>query len=86
MNLKLKIRNETQTSFRLSLGRAEIITLVEANGILIPPNEELIYPTIPSSAEVIFRVPTGGDWSGMNCDIDDDFPVVISWEGKNPDA
>lgn len=35
---------------------------------------------IPVNATVQFRVPSGGDWSGMDVDVDKDSPVRVVYE------
>lgn len=35
---------------------------------------------VPSNAKVTFIVPSGGDWSGMRCDVTSDDPVWIEWD------
>jgi hypothetical protein len=37
---------------------------------------------VPADATVSFRVPSGGDWSGTEIEIDGDNPVQISWTIK----
>lgn len=35
---------------------------------------------IPTGTEVKFKVPGGGDWSGMDCPIDDRNHVTVTWK------
>lgn len=40
---------------------------------------------ITNAADVVFNVPSGGDWSGMAIEITDEDPVCISWSETNID-
>jgi len=55
--------------------------------------DEVLYYTItgdmirkafnfPDSAVVVFRVPGGGDWSGMNVEIEEDTPIKVTISKK----
>lgn len=73
------LHKTTTTHFRLELSARELIDLV--NGSL--PTSLLPTPvSIPRSAEVTVHVPGGGDWSNTDLTIDNDLPVVITWEMK----
>jgi len=38
---------------------------------------------LPREAEIVFRVPGGGDWSGLDIDIDLHNPIHITWTETN---
>lgn len=48
--------------------REEIVGLLRAKGV-----------QVPVSAEVVVNVPGGGDWSGMELDIDRDTKVRVKF-------
>lgn len=50
---------------------------IKITGNIILEYLKLQIPNIPDNAEVYFEVPSGGDWSGMKVDINDDNPVVV---------
>lgn len=39
---------------------------------------------IPDNATVEFVVPSGADWSGMDVDIDNEHPIIVSWKVMEP--
>lgn len=38
---------------------------------------------IPDNAKIKFTVPSGGDYSGMEIDVDAENPIVVTWEEKS---
>jgi hypothetical protein len=50
---------------------------VKVSGRMI---RELLPLNIPQDATVSFRVPSGGDWSDMHADVDEQNPVWVCWE------
>ena len=69
----MKIENDktTITKRKISLNGKDIIELLND-----PPLDGVI---VPVNASVTFEVPGGGNWSGTDLDIDDDYPVVVEW-------
>jgi hypothetical protein len=35
---------------------------------------------IPAGASITFTVPTGGDYSGQNLDLEDGYALIVEWE------
>ncbi len=70
----MKTRIKTSTMVRkvvfVSLDDKSIIGLLTAAG-MIPEG---------ASPQVIFRVPCGGDYSGMDVEVDESHPVTVRWE------
>lgn len=66
------LSTHTVTTRRLTieLSREDLLEFLETKG-LKPP--QLV------NASVYFQVPSGGDWSGMDIDIDKDHPVTVTW-------
>lgn len=60
----------TRTVNQVKIGRAELLCALAHAG----------YTDIPADARVEFDVPGGGDWSNTSIDIDDQNPLVITWE------
>lgn len=58
----------TATTKRIELGFTEIRLLLEREGIVLP-----------NGAKITITVPSGGDWSNTELDVDDRTPVVVSW-------
>jgi hypothetical protein len=69
-----KVSTKKEKTQTLELGRAEILNLLWGQG-----------HSIPANAEIFITVPSGGDWSGMDVDIDGDTSAVkvqVRWVEK----
>lgn len=63
----------TKRSYSITLTGCDIISLLR--NVM-----DSSQPMPSTSATVTFRVPSGGDYSGMNIGVDVDCPITIAWE------
>ena len=70
----MKQSSNTTVSQSVALTGKDVVELLVSAGI-IP--EELIEDKV--SIHVNFKVPTGGDYSGMDVDFDKEERLVVSW-------
>lgn len=65
-----------KTPMRMELTKDNILELLNHYR-----GEELFVGSIPKNAEITTKVPSGGDYSGMTLEFDDDKQVLkITWE------
>ncbi len=65
----------TESTYTVRIGRIDLIKFVKDH-----------YATdLPASVEIFVRVPGGGDWSGMDLEIDGDEEVVVRWKEISSD-
>lgn len=80
--IDVDMRTETRTTRRhmVHLHGEDIVDLLiqelKAQGVKRLPTGKV---------EVVFAVPSGGDYSGMEVDISDAHPVIIRWEESSVD-
>lgn len=65
---KRTMKISTTTTNRLSIGKADLIELLNDRGF-----------SIPSDADVTVQVPRGGDYSGCDLDIENDVEIEITY-------
>lgn len=70
MDVMKSKRTRIEESFEIKLTGADILKLIAAAG--------LHDGDIPKSAEVMFHVPGGADWSNCSLEVDD-YPITIQW-------
>ena len=64
----MKITSTVYKKIDLIVNRQKFLELLEAAGYDIPEN-----------ASICMVVPGGGDWSGLDLDVDDDNPIHIRY-------
>jgi len=72
MGTKIATKTVTtvQKTHTIKLTGADIIELMEENGHEISKEGNI---------KVTFTVPGGADWSGMEIEIDNDYPIEVEW-------
>lgn len=71
INKSSRIETEKHTTYTLS--GSDILKMFE----------KYFGEDVPPDAEVVFTVPGGGNWSGLDVDIDEDHPVLIKFTERN---
>lgn len=66
----MKVKTSVVTDHTVELTNADIVELIEKRLDL----------TIENRAQVFVRVPGGGDWSNTALEIDEECPIVVTWE------
>lgn len=65
----IEVTKHIKTKYYVTVSNDDIVEYLKLKG-----------HDVPGDCKVSFRVPGGGDWSGMDVDIDDDTPVQAHWE------
>jgi len=66
--MKEKVTTHTVKTKSLGLTKADLLRALDNSGITIPP-----------TASVFIRVPSGGDWSGMDLELNEQRTVNVQW-------
>lgn len=69
MNLNVKTTTTTIQVHTASLNHESVIEYLRSKGCDVPDN-----------ADVLVRVPGGGDWSNMDLEIGRDTPIFVTWK------
>lgn len=75
------IRTVTEKVRIIELSKNDILSLLLASGVPVPRSNSkgpLTNDEHTPDATVTFRVPSGADWSGMDVDVDKDYPVTVT--------
>jgi hypothetical protein len=74
---KVRVQVASERTHSVSLGASELIDLLRAKGV-----------DVPASAEVVFQVPGGADWSGSEVEVasteeaNHDAVVTVRWRDR----